>query len=296
MKPSSTLSDSAFRCFRDCRKKYELRYERGLSPIAMTAPALHFGKLFHGAIAEWSIARQVWNVHMWLLEQNCREDDRRYVGGMVAGYVKKYADSTPPLLCEVEFRNLIRNPSTGRRSQRFEQYGFMDALAPTELQLWERKTTSSIGQNLEKLWSDSQITGYVVALRDAGINVRTVVYDEIQKTKIRQKKGETQDEFWARRDAVYLDNPDMYHREEVFVSDRQIADWRRDIWQVTQDILSCRRTGHWYRNTSRCHDFYRTCEYAPLCQSGESPALIASKYQPRKSPANVSESASSLAF
>jgi hypothetical protein len=294
--PASTLSDSAFRCFRDCRKKYYFKYELCITPIHFDVAALNFGKLFHGAIAEWSIYRSISDLWEWMKRQNCHDDDRRHIAGMVAGYDKKYWLDTPPLLCEVEFRNPIRNPDTGRRSRSFEQYGFIDALAPTELALWERKTTSKLGQNLEKLYSDSQITGYVAALHDAGIPVRKVVYDEVQKTKIKQKEGETQDEFWARRDAIYLDNPAMYHREEVFVSDRQIADWRRDIWNVTQDILQCRRTGKWYRNTNRCFDFFRACEYSPLCQSGDSPALIESRYTKRESPAKRSESASGLAF
>lgn len=292
----STLSDSAFRCFRDCRKKYYYRYELNLAPIHFNVAALHFGKLFHGAIAEWSITRNVASTCIWLNGQECKEDDRRYIYGMLDGYLEAYRDSTPPLLCEVEFTNPIRNPDTGRKSRSFIQYGFMDALAPTERQLWERKTTSKLGQNLEKLWSDSQITGYVAALRDAGNDVRTVVYDEAQKTKIKQKKTETQDEFWARRDALYLDSPAMYHREEVYISDRQIADWRRDLWNVTQGILECRRSGNWYRNTSRCHDYFSTCPYAPLCESGQSEALIESRYTKRESPANRSESASSLAF
>jgi hypothetical protein len=278
------LSNGGYTCFRDCRRKYKYRYVMNLKRSADEAPALHFGRLFHGVIAEWSILRDISAARSWLLKQPCSEDGYHYALAMLLGYVKRWGDETPPMLCELDFTNPIINPATGRRSMRFEQYGIRDSVALHEdsgIWLWERKTASDIGPGyLEKLWSDSQITGYVAALLDAGIPVQGVVYDVIKKTRIKQKKTESAPEFYERRKQLYQ-SPEMYHREPVYLSAQQILDWRRDVWQVTQDILACRRSGKWYRNTSRCWDWHRPCEFVPICQSGENPIMIDTHYEPR---------------
>ena len=279
----TNLSNSGASCFRDCQRKYQYRYEMDLQRIWHDAHALHFGRLFHAAIAEWSIYRSLAAAISWIDTQGCAEDDCRYVRAMLVGYQRRWADDTPPMLCEQEFSNQICNPLTWRRSRKFLQFGIYDAVAlhADGVWLWERKTTSSLGNNLEKLWCDSQITGYYVALIDAGIPVRGVVYDQVLKTKIRQKKTESIEDYYRRRDALYLDTPDMYHREVAYIGQQQIADWRYDMWQTTQGILNCRRQGHWPRNTSRCYDYYSQCEFAPLCQSGGNPILIENEYQNR---------------
>lgn len=286
--PVTRLSDSAVKTARDCKRKYFYSREMGLQRRGISAPALYYGKLWHGALALWFETRDATEVSNYIRQQDADQDVTERCLAMMAGYVARWPELPVCCLSEQEIEVPIVNPATGRTSRRFAQYGFVDMVAlhdSGKLWLWEHKTTSQIdGNTIQKLWSDSQITGYVAALRDKGIHVEGVIYDLAQKPRLKQKKSEDLEGFYARLREWHLSDPAPYHREEVFVSERQITDWREDIWQVTQELLSCRRTGYWYRNTGRCFDWHRACEYAALCQNGASEALINAEYEPRETP------------
>lgn len=278
----TSLSNTALTAARDCKRKYYYRYERGLQRRREHVPALHFGRLWHKMLRAWFSREKI--------PPPKKNDASQRAWCMFVGYLARWENDLVMCFPEQKIEAPIRNPATGRRSQRFNQFGIIDMLAlhdDGKVWLWEHKTAAKIdGSYLEKLWSDAQITGYYATLRDMGIDVNGVVYDVALKPQLRQKKGETEDEFYNRIENWHLTKPEAYHREVVYISDRQVADWREDVWQVTQEILSCRRTGYWYRNTARCNDYYRQCEYAPLCQNGASETLINAEYEPRESPAN----------
>jgi hypothetical protein len=287
----TSLSNTALTAARDCKRKYYYRYERGLQRRREHVPALHFGRLWHKALARWFRERTTAGMQDYLSTQGATPDDVARCSAMLTGYVAQWSAFPRCSLHEIGIRLPIRNPATNRRSQRFFQFLILDMLALDldfpGVWLWEHKTAAQIdGSYLEKLWSDAQITGYYAALRDMGIDVVGVVYDVALKPRLRQKKNETEEEFYNRIEDWHLTKPEAYHREAVYISDRQVADWREDVWQVTQEILSCRRTGYWYRNTARCNDYYRQCEFSPLCQNGASEALINAEYETRESPAD----------
>jgi hypothetical protein len=236
---------------------------------------------------------------------------------MIVGYVRRWYEEDQRILWalpEEQFQVPIINPSTGRASRRFTYRGKLDLPAlytDGTVRLMEHKTAQTVdGQYLERLWSDSQITGYVAAMQDCGVDVREVVYDVVKKPcikrgksedldhytrrlrelyvggysagKLKRRKAETDDEWWARRhsDGVPVD---MYHRERVYIGDTQIQEWRRDVWDVTQEILWARQHDRWPRNTSRCYDWGRPCQYVPICQSlGNEALIIETEYQPRE--------------
>ena len=283
------LSNGAYNAARDCKRKFHYRYDLCLQRRGGDdSAALNFGKLWHAALAYWHQLRTPGgNEEIDRLATD--HDSAERCKAMLMGYACMWDSKPVASLHEMEIDVTIRNPETGRRSQRFTQFGFLDMLAMHDdgkLWLWEHKTAASIGGGyLEKLFSDSQITGYVAALRDMGVDIEGVVYDVALKPKLRLKKNETQDEFYERLAEWHM-RPEAYHREEVYVSERQIEDWRLDVWAVTQDLLNCRRTGNWYRNTSRCFDYFRPCEYVSLCQNGASQTLIDSEFELRQSPSN----------
>lgn len=287
------LSQSGLQVARDCKRKYLWRYERGLQRRWIRAPELQFGKLWHALLALWFAERRPDMVDIWVGQLAESNDQAHRAAAMLDGYIQRWPDLPVMCLSEQALKAPIRNPQTGRASRRFSQFLILDMLAlhdDNTVWLWEHKTTSQLtGQYLAKLWSDSQITGYVAALQYAGIRVDGVVYDIAVKPRLRLKKGETDADFWDRIRDWHLSTPEAYHRETVYVSDRQIADWREDVWQVTQELLACRRTGYWYRNTGRCYDYFRECEFAPLCQNGAPEALINAEFEPRESPATDTE-------
>lgn len=289
------LSQGAFNAARDCKRKYYYRHELGLRRRGGDrSAALDYGKLWHRILAWCFTTGPGWtaDIEAFIGANTESTDDARRAYAMICGYAECWPMVTRLSFHEQEIDVPIRNPATGRRSQRFTQFGYLDMLAlhdDGKVWLWEHKTASSIGGGyLEKLFSDSQITGYVAALRDTGVDVEGVVYDVALKPKLRQKKDESLDEFYERLAEWHM-RPEAYHREEVYVSDRQIADWREDVWMVTQELLAARRTGRWYRNTGRCWDYFRPCEFVALCQNGAPEALINAEYEPRISPSNHNE-------
>jgi hypothetical protein len=331
------LSNGGLNAARDCKRKFHYRYDLGLQRRGGDdSAALNYGKLWHKVLARWFAERNCGGMLAFIKSHARSEDDVRRCMAMLAGYAARWQDFPTMSLSEQEIDVPIRNPATGRRSQRFTQFGFMDMLWwDGRTWLYEHKTAASIGGGyLEKLFSDSQITGYYAALRDMGIDVEGVVYDVALKPKLelgtlrpthclstaardiyvteqktqwaefggkgRWKKKDYQavsvlthdradsvaaDQFYERLTEWHM-RPEAYHREEVYISDRQVADWREDVWMVTQEILAARRAGMWPRNTSRCFDYYRPCEYVSLCQNGAPEALINSEYELRESPSN----------
>jgi len=284
------LSNGAYNAARDCKRKFHYRYGLGLQRRGGDdSPALNFGRLWHEVLARWFTTRTMDGMDGFIGRNASSRDDLERCCAMLAGYIARWPNLQVMSLHEQTIDVPIRNPETGRRSQRFTQFGFLDMLELSQdgrVRLVEHKTAASIGGGyLEKLWSDSQITGYYAALRDDGIDVHSVVYDVALKPKIRQKKSEDEEEFYIRLGEWHM-QPEAYHREEVFISEQQVSDWREDVWAVTQDILTARRTGYWYRNTSRCNDYFRLCEYSSLCQNGAPEALINAEYETRESPSN----------
>ncbi len=284
------LSQGGFQCARDCKRKFQYRYEMGLQRRGGDdSDALNFGRLWHKVAAEYDIRQTMIYMVEYIMGLDSSQDNKTRVASMLYGYANRWPGFDFMALQEQEIEVSIRNPSTGRLSQRFSQYGFLDKLAlrhDGSIWLHERKTAATIGGGyIEKLFSDSQITGYYAALRDMGIDVQGVVYDVALKPKLRQKKTETEADFYGRIREWHM-QPEAYHMEEMYVSDRQVQDWREDVWMVTQEILAARRAGMWPRNTGRCFDYYRQCEYLSLCQNGAPQVLIDSEYELRETPSN----------
>ena len=289
------LSQGGFQTARDCKRKFKYRYDMRLQRRGGDdSAALNFGRLWHAVLA-WGYSggdNRRFNAAEFIASKARSEDDAYRCIAMLKGYATRWSSDEQPRAMSLSEQTIdvpIRNPATGRESRTFSQFGFLDMLAlhnDGSIWLWEHKTAASIGGGyIEKLFSDSQITGYYAALRDMGIDVRGVVYDVALKPKLRIKKNETESEFYDRIADWHM-QPEAYHREEVYISDQQVQDWREDVWMVTQEILAARRAGMWPRNTGRCFDYYSQCEYLPLCQNGAPEALINAEYEMRETPSN----------
>lgn len=279
------LSNGGANCARDCKRKYYHRYEQAIQRRRDDSHALYFGRIWALVMACWFTERALKPCLDIIEREADNRDDSAKLEAMISGYAARWPEHHMVTISEGEFDVPIRNPATGRPSLSFTQYGFVDLLELTinnDIWLWEHKTAGTIdGQYIEKLWCDSQITSYAVALRGIGIDIKGVVYDVVKKTKIKQRIKDTPEDYHARLMELYLTDESMFHRETVILSDSQIADWKADLWQTTQEILACRRAGIWPRNTSRCYDWHRPCEFVPLCQNGADSLLLETEYEPR---------------
>jgi len=166
--------------------------------------------------------------------------------------------------------------------------------------LFEHKTASSITSDyLDRLWTDTQIALYCHYLRELGYPIVGVIYNVLLKTRLKQRAGETREEFEVRRAQLAAKNksgrstakqqmpetdeefrarlhawyarPEAFHRERIYLSEDRMAMLQEEVWEITQQYLDARRRGKWLLNTSNCFSFQRPCAYLPYCQSGFSP-------------------------
>ena len=89
---------------------------------------------------------------------------------------------------------------------------------------------------------------------------------------------ESDEEFQQRLAEKYAD-PEMFHREMLYLSRDRFEILRAELWELTQAFLEARRRGIFYQNTAFCFNYQRPCAYFPLCRSNGNPNVIENFYQ-----------------
>jgi hypothetical protein len=265
-----------------CPRKHYWRYEVGLRAVKEAA-ALRFGSAWHAAMeSRWqglsyaeALARAVAGAREFV------EMELATLAGMLAGYYVRYegeAECVGALHAEQEFRL----PLPGSRT--FDTAGKIDGLGVLKdgrLALVEHKTCGEeIGPESvywQRLRFNPQIYQYVLAARALGWDVEIVLYDVARKPAIRQKQGETLEQFGDRLAADTRERPEFYFaRREVPVLDQDIAEFEVQRLVLARSILGCRsearrarRPEHgWPRNVNpmTC----RFCEFEGFCMQNVS--------------------------
>jgi RecB family exonuclease len=315
------LTYSALNTFRNCPRKYKNRYLDNLRPRERPE-AFSFGGVIHTAIELWYRSQYAESRLNDVLAYINDAFENRVVDSyqmtqwhlataMIRGYAHRYATEEFEVVeVEKEFVGEIRNPDTGRQSQTFRIAGKVDGIVRCHdgLYLLEHKTASSIDANyLDKLWTDTQIALYCYYLRELGYPIVGVIYNVLLKSRLKQGKGETQDEYEARKAELAAKNksgkstakrqmpetddefqqrltewysrPEAFHREFIYLSEDRLAMLQDEVWEITQQYLDARRRGKWLLNTSNCFSYQRPCEYLAYCQSGFSPNVADNLYE-----------------
>jgi len=309
---------SMWSLFRNCRKAVDWRYLQQLVPLQRDRN-LHFGSLIHECLQSWHAQRDLAEV-LDLIDRRCinrtqDEDQRRdwhLATAMMKGYAAKYpAEEFEVIALEKAFEGPIVNPATGAASRSFKLAGKADGIIRIggEYFILEHKTASQVDADyLEKLWTDFQITIYAHYIEQAmGIPITGILYNVLVKAKLQQSKGETEEEFQARRAELlaksktgkttakrklpesdeefqqrlaekYAD-PEMFHREMLYLSRDRFDILRSELWELTQAFLDARRRGVFYQNTAFCFNYQRPCPYFALCRSNGNPNVIENFYQ-----------------
>lgn len=281
------LTHSAMSQFKNCRKKYQFRYEMGLVPKRRKASldlgsAVHKGLeiYYQGETITEAIQEAVETLsdidrNGWTQEDFDKESvQKALVEAMLGGYANYFNDREQfeEIKPEVDFAISLINPETNSPSRTFIHGGKSDGLFKRNGQWWLRefKTASQVGQNyLDRLKLDTQITSYVEALEhDLGINIVGIIYTILKKPSIRQKKDETVEQFCERLKEDYLARPDFYfYQEELFRTKDDLLEFKFEKWEIAKDIIEARKANRFYRNTSMC-SLYGECEYMALCTRG----------------------------
>ena len=304
--------------FRNCRKACEWRYLKELVPLERD-PTLAFGSVIHACLELWHRYRDLDRVlaHINVTYAERQGDERQradwhLASAMMKGYAARYAvEDFDVVTLEEPFEGAIINPISGVASRSFSLAGKVDGIVKLNGQyfLLEHKTASLIDSGyLERLWGDFQIQLYCWYIeKTQGLRISGIVYNILAKAKLRQRQGETEEEYQERcaeliaksktgkttaqrkmpetdeeyqaRLAEWYAQPDAFHREMLFVSRDQFHTLRTELWELTRSFLDARRRGIFYQNTSMCFTYGRPCAYFPLCRSGGNPNVIANYYR-----------------
>lgn len=306
---SDAITHSRIQSFKECHYRHYLAYELGLRPDRQPAP-FRFGGSFHEALDEKEKAKEInagydaiyknyaaipeWaDIDDWNLEQ---EKVLRLYGG----YCWRWKDDEVKIVAsEHSFDIPIVNPETGRSLRNFKFRGKLDKIVKWDgrLAVMEHKTTGDSIKPDSDYWGrlriDSQISGYMVAARETGYPVETVLYDVIHKPGMGRLKAtpkdqrkyrkdgklyanmrevdETTKEYGDRLSADIAERPDFYYaRKEIPRLDADLDNFRRELCLTAWDIRNAQRMGLWHQNTNACKNPY-PCQYRNICWNGIRP-------------------------
>ena len=172
---------------------------------------LHFGAIIHECLQAWHSRCDLDEV-LGLIHRLCpnRQQDESQLRdwhlaiAMMRAYGARYATEDFQIIAiEKNFEGPITNPTTGAASRSFVLAGKVDGIVRIggDYFVLEHKTAAQIdGDYLERLWTDFQITIYAYYIeRTMGIPITGILYNVLVKAKLQQGKGETEEEFQARR-------------------------------------------------------------------------------------------------
>jgi hypothetical protein len=316
--PAMQSTYSMWSLFRNCRKAAELRYLQHLVPLERDRN-LHFGSIIHECLQAWHQRRDFEEILALIdrlcpehLQDENQRRDWHLATALMKAYARRYAcDNFEIVALEKNFEGPIINPATGAASRSFVLAGKVDGVVRIgdDYFILEHKTAGQLdGDYLEKLWTDFQITIYAYYIEQTmGIPITGILYNVLVKAKLQQGKGETEEEYQTRRAELlaksktgkttakrrlpesddefqlrlaekYAD-PEMFHREMLYLSRDRFDVLRSELWELTQAFLDARRRGVFYQNTAFCFNYQRPCAYFPLCRSNGNPNVIENFYQ-----------------
>ena len=291
MEPTQLLTHSRLSCFRACPRRHFLRYELGIAPEEQ-GYALRVGGGFHAALEAADLGEDPGAA----IEDRVSDPfDLALVAAMFDAHQRRYADQPlEPVGSEQEFRMPLRNPETGAPTPIWTLAGKMDRLVclpDGRLALMEYKTTSRDFAPGAEYWLrlhlDQQLSIYVIAAREMGYQIETVLYDVTRRPSLRPLKAtpegarkytkegrlyanqrevdETPEEFAARVAADIAERPDHYFaRIEIARLDQDLDDCRAELWSQQLAIREAQRSGRFYRNPGSCFEPY-PCEFLSIC-------------------------------
>jgi hypothetical protein len=175
--------------------------------------------------------------------------------------------------------------------------------------VFDHKTTSSDIEDPNAVyWRQLAVEGqaslYLLSEHFAGQQVAGAVWDAIRKPGIKPKKLVAKDrkivtslgeyfgfkvsdeaQQWAlandsengelyeyRLTRDCLDRPGRYfQRRKIFKLDHEMQEYAHELWELTQEVLTARRTGRHLRNSGACMAYNTPCSYLGLCSGHDTP-------------------------
>lgn len=312
------LTNSRLSTFRACPRRHYLRYEVGVVPEEEER-ALRVGTAYHAALEAADLGRDPEQAidDLGTLDAH----DAAMVAAMFAVHSERWAGHTLEVIAtELAFEMPLVNPDTGAPTPIWRLAGKIDRiyrLPDGRLAIKDYKTTSEDISPGSDYWLrlslDQQMSIYVIAARELGHDVQTILYDAtvrpthrphkatpIEERKYTQKTSrladgtvrpagslhanqreadETPAEFAARvADAMRAEPDRFFARHEIARLDRDLDETRAEIWSQQLAIREAQRSGRWYRNPGACVTPYR-CPYLSICPTQVNPACAPSGFR-----------------
>lgn len=234
------LSVSKIKTFKSCRRKYELRYIEHLYPV-QKSEALEVGSNYHKL------------VEMLCKGEQFKEDD----------------DFSKTLAMARAYEKYIYPKLHIKETEKWFEYslgdgdvlvGQIDGITQ-DGEVVEHKTyggNDSMAQYEYNLQWDEQILAYMLVS-----GARKVYYTVCRKPTIRQKKNESDEEFFRRMCEWYDDDTENKIRLfEIYRTDDEIEQFRNYLNDMLHEMYV---SNNFYKNTCACGMYGRKCEYAPIC-------------------------------
>lgn len=235
------LSISKIKLFKSCRRAYELRYVEGLEPV-QKSEALETGSNYHKLLEELNKGNY---------EMLADNSDLSKEMAMAFAYYQYIYPKFKVVDAEKWLEYDLGNGD--------KLVGIADGIAD-DGHLVEHKTTSAeITEQYEYnlLW-DEQILAYMLMTGH-----RKVWYTICRKPTIRQKKDETEEEFFSRMVKWYDTDTDSKIRLlEIERTDEEVEEFRQSLVEMLDEM---KNTKHFYKNTCHCNMWGRRCEYSSVC-------------------------------
>lgn len=241
------LSNSAIQYFKSCRRAYQLKYIEGVTPLT-SADALVRGRDYHSRVEQILESVRTGKPFSFDLENPKIE-------AMATAFSAHILPKIGTEIKAVEewFEKPLPNGNV--------LVGRCDGILP-DGRIIEHKTTSG---NLDEayiasLQNDEQILTYMWAY---GVN--EIVYTVCKVPAIRQKAGETNEEYYLRCCDWYSE--DTEHKVgviNVYRSPEEIAEFEKDLFAISEEMAN---TKLFYRVPGNCMKWGRQCEYASICRN-----------------------------
>ena len=229
------VSYSKMQCFKDCRRMYELKYIYGVRPVQQPQ-TLQDGLSYHEGIER-------------LINNTDVEIPHSKIGSMI--YAFKQHITLPDCQIKTEQPFLV---DVGKH----QLVGRFDGLGDGFV--LEHKTTSS---NIDgAYWQQAERSEQVLTYCLASGHTE-VLYTACKKPTIRQKKNETEEEYFYRCCEWYDDNDTKIGQQTLYKMPLQIERYADILERTADEMESCNL---FYKNCGHCMKWGRLCEYAPICE------------------------------
>jgi len=235
------LSISRIKLFKACRRAYELKYLEGLEPVAVPE-SLQTGLSYHARIER--------------LYKTGRVDtsDFSKESAMAVAYMKYIY---PKFRVKIVEGWLSMELESGD-----ELIGRMDGMAEDGHLVEHKITSGDITEEYEyNLQWDEQMLAYMLMSGS-----RKIWYTVCRKPTIRQKGGESDEDFFRRMVRWYDEDTDSKIRVMLISrTDEEVNRFKRELEQISSEMSKAYEDNVFYRNTCHCKCWGRQCEYASVC-------------------------------